>query len=75
MKGHHRRRAPQAKKHKTWQGDGVLVVTRPKAVLMDLEGRVYALDLFSNFVPQTEICALDLQLVAAAPMYLGKALN
>lgn len=42
---------------------------------MDLEGRVYALDLFSNFVPQTEICALDLQLVAAAPMYLGKALN
>ncbi|KAI0305632.1 P-loop containing nucleoside triphosphate hydrolase protein [Multifurca ochricompacta] len=33
-------RAPQAKKHKTWEGDGILVVTRPKAVLMDLEGRI-----------------------------------
>lgn len=33
-------RAPQAKKHKTWEGDGVLVVTRPKAALMDLEGRM-----------------------------------
>ncbi|KAI9442270.1 SNF2 family N-terminal domain-containing protein [Lactarius indigo] len=33
-------RAPQAKKHKTWEGDGVLVVTKPKAALMDLEGRM-----------------------------------
>ncbi|KAH9994001.1 P-loop containing nucleoside triphosphate hydrolase protein [Russula vinacea] len=33
-------RAPQSKKHKTWEGDGVLVVTKPKGVLMDLEGRV-----------------------------------
>ncbi|KAI0266687.1 P-loop containing nucleoside triphosphate hydrolase protein [Gloeopeniophorella convolvens] len=33
-------RAPQTKKHKTWEGDGVLIVTRPKAVLMDSEGRV-----------------------------------
>ncbi|KAI9463687.1 P-loop containing nucleoside triphosphate hydrolase protein [Lactarius psammicola] len=33
-------RAPQAKKHKTWEGDGVLVVTKPKAALMDLEGRI-----------------------------------
>jgi hypothetical protein len=49
--GHHRRRAPQAKKHKTWEGDGVLVVTRPKAVLLDLEGRVYALVFFSTFLP------------------------
>ncbi|KAH9998501.1 P-loop containing nucleoside triphosphate hydrolase protein [Russula compacta] len=31
---------PQSKKHKTWEGDGVLVVTRPKGVLMDPEGRV-----------------------------------
>ncbi len=38
------RRAPQAKKHKTWEGDGVLVVTKPKAALMDLEGRMYASD-------------------------------
>jgi DNA repair and recombination protein RAD54B len=37
------RRAPQSKKHKTWEGDGVLVVTKPKGVLIDLEGRVYAL--------------------------------
>ena len=38
------RRAPQAKKHKTWEGDGILVVTKPKAALMDLEGRMYASD-------------------------------
>jgi hypothetical protein len=41
-----KRRAPQSKKHKTWQGDGVLVVTKPKGVLMDLEGRMYALIFF-----------------------------
>ena len=29
------------KKHKTWEGDGVLIVTKPKGVLMDLEGRMH----------------------------------
>ncbi|KAH9961299.1 P-loop containing nucleoside triphosphate hydrolase protein [Russula dissimulans] len=41
-------RAPQSKKHKTWQGDGVLVVTRPKGVLMDLDGRVVSPDVLEE---------------------------
>lgn len=45
-RNHVKRRVPQSKKHKTWEGDGVLVVTRPMGVLMDLEGRVYV----SNFL-------------------------
>jgi DNA repair and recombination protein RAD54B len=45
-RNHVQRRVPQSKKHKTWEGDGILVVTKPKGVLMDLEGRVYV----SNFL-------------------------
>lgn len=37
------RRSPQARKHKTWEGDGVLVVNSSRATLMDQDGRVYAL--------------------------------
>lgn len=37
------RRLPQARKHKTWEGDGVLVVNSSRATLMDQDGRVYAL--------------------------------
>ncbi|KAA1474331.1 hypothetical protein DENSPDRAFT_840910 [Dentipellis sp. KUC8613] len=33
-------RAPQARKHKTWEGDGVLVVNGHKATLLDLEGKM-----------------------------------
>jgi DNA repair and recombination protein RAD54B len=46
-RNHVKRRAPQSKKHKTWDGDGVLVVTKPKGVLMDLEGRVYVSNLLT----------------------------
>ncbi|VDC03609.1 unnamed protein product [Peniophora sp. CBMAI 1063] len=33
-------RLPQARKHKTWEGDGVLVVNSSRATLMDQDGRV-----------------------------------
>ena len=37
-----KRRKPQYKKHKTWDGDGVLVVKGSKAELYDLGGKMYA---------------------------------
>ncbi|TFK44573.1 P-loop containing nucleoside triphosphate hydrolase protein [Crucibulum laeve] len=33
-------RNPQYRKHKTWDGDGVLVVLRQKATLYDLDGKI-----------------------------------
>ncbi|KAI0320767.1 P-loop containing nucleoside triphosphate hydrolase protein [Amylostereum chailletii] len=33
-------RVPQSRKHKTWDGDGVLVVNGTKATLLDQDGRV-----------------------------------
>ena len=36
------RRAPQARKHKTWEGDGVLVVNGTRGTLLDLDGKLYA---------------------------------
>lgn len=33
------RRAPQYKKHKTWDGDGVLVIDEGSAQLFDLDGK------------------------------------
>lgn len=68
------RRAPQAKKHKTWEGDGVLVVTRPKAALMDLEGRMYASDC-PLLCLQVNIGILDLQSGKLAPIYSRVASN
>lgn len=37
-----RRRAPQYKKHKTWDGDGILALNGLKGVLYDLEGKMWA---------------------------------
>ena len=37
------RRAPQTKKHKTWDGDGVLVLSGGKGVLYDMDGHVCVL--------------------------------
>lgn len=37
------RRNPQYKKHKTWDGDAVLVASASQAILYDTEGKVYAL--------------------------------
>lgn len=52
--GHVTRRNPQYKKHKTWDGDAVLVVNAVKATLYDMEGKSYVVlklssyDLFST---------------------------
>ena len=35
------RRMPQYKKHKTWEGDAVLVLNGTKGVMYDLEGKLY----------------------------------
>lgn len=35
------RRMPQYKKHKTWDGDAVLVLNGAKGTLYDLEGKLY----------------------------------
>lgn len=35
------RRAPQYKKHKTWDGDGVLVVNGSSCTLYDTDGKQY----------------------------------
>jgi len=35
------RRHPQYKKHKTWDGDAVLVLKGLKGTLYDLEGKLY----------------------------------
>lgn len=35
------RRSPQYKKHKTWDGDAVLVLKGLKGTLYDLEGKLY----------------------------------
>lgn len=37
------RRFPQYKKHKTWDGDAVLVLNGLKGTMYDLEGKLYAL--------------------------------
>ncbi|KAG9316429.1 hypothetical protein JVU11DRAFT_2463 [Chiua virens] len=37
------RRKPQYKKHRTWDGDAVLVLNGAKGTLYDLEGKLYAL--------------------------------
>lgn len=36
------RRFPQYKKHKTWDGDAVLVLTGAKGTLYNLDGKLYA---------------------------------
>lgn len=36
------RRMPQYKKHKTWDGDAVLVLNGAKGTMYDLEGKLYA---------------------------------
>lgn len=36
------RRTPQYKKHKTWDGDAVLVLNGAKGTMYDLEGKLYA---------------------------------
>ena len=36
------RRHPQTKKHKTWEGDGVIIVEGTKVTLFDTEGKRYA---------------------------------
>ena len=36
------RRMPQYKKHKTWDGDAVLVLNGTKGTMYDLEGKLYA---------------------------------
>lgn len=33
---------PQTKKHKTWDGDAVLVLNGAKGTMYDLEGKLYA---------------------------------
>ena len=43
------RRAPQSKKHKTWQGDGILVVNGPRATLLDQDGKLYVQNLSRRF--------------------------
>lgn len=35
------RRMPQYKKHKTWDGDAVLVLNGTKGTMYDLEGKLY----------------------------------
>jgi len=35
------RRYPQYKKHKTWDGDAVLVLTGIRGSMFDLEGKMY----------------------------------
>ncbi|KAI0066149.1 hypothetical protein BV25DRAFT_1879216 [Artomyces pyxidatus] len=37
-------RAPQGRKHKTWEGDGVLVVNKKSATLLDSEGKILTVD-------------------------------
>ena len=37
---HPQRRMPQYKKHKTWDGDGVLVLSGGKGTLFDMEGKM-----------------------------------
>jgi len=39
------RRNPQTKKHKTWDGDAILVASRAKATLYDIDGRQWVLDI------------------------------
>jgi len=36
------RRHPQTKKHKTWEGDGIIIVEGTKITLFDPEGKRYA---------------------------------
>ena len=35
------RRHPQTKKHKTWEGDGIVIVEGTKVTLFDNEGKRY----------------------------------
>lgn len=42
LNAYEKRRKPQYKKHKTWDGDGVLVIKGPRTELYDSDGKLYA---------------------------------
>jgi hypothetical protein len=46
------RRTPQTRKHKTWEGDGILVINGSRATLKDQDGRImYAcLEILCSFI-------------------------
>lgn len=50
-----RRRHPQTKKHKTWEGDGVLALSGGKGVLFDMNGSTYVVELCHILLPLSVI--------------------
>lgn len=57
------RRNPQSKKHKTWDGDAVLVANNSKATLFDIDGKTYALDGTSDLTLPSRFVSLQKDLV------------
>jgi DNA repair and recombination protein RAD54B len=52
------RRMPQYKKHKTWDGDAVLVLNGAKGTMYDLEGKLYVASFYYNMRLNVSLCSI-----------------
>lgn len=49
---------PQYKKHKTWDGDAVLVLNGAKGTMYDLEGKLYVASFYCNTRLNVPLCSI-----------------